>query len=95
MPLCGPKSMASTFHFAFVLAMFTSHAVGVNNGLARTPQMGWVSKLSGTVRIILLSDMTRTTGMPLVAMFLNRSSSTRRRSLSTLACGMSDILMWC
>jgi len=31
------------FTLAFFVALFTSHAVGVNNGLARTPQMGWVS----------------------------------------------------
>ena len=28
---------------AFAIALFASHVVGVNNGLARTPQMGWVS----------------------------------------------------
>ncbi|KUJ17891.1 alpha-galactosidase [Mollisia scopiformis] len=33
--------MASTMHLALVLALFTGQAISVNNGLARTPQMGW------------------------------------------------------
>ncbi|KAH8758096.1 alpha-galactosidase [Hyaloscypha sp. PMI_1271] len=31
----------AALHLAFALALFTGHAAGVNNGLARTPQMGW------------------------------------------------------
>ena len=34
----------AALHLAFALALFTGHAAGVNNGLARTPQMGWVSR---------------------------------------------------
>jgi hypothetical protein len=36
----------AALQLAFALVVFTGHAVGVNNGLARTPQMGWVSYLS-------------------------------------------------
>jgi hypothetical protein len=36
----------AALQLAFALAIFTGTAVGVNNGLARTPQMGWVTHLS-------------------------------------------------
>jgi hypothetical protein len=39
----------AALHIAFALAIFTGNAIGVNNGLARTPQMGWVSDPSDSV----------------------------------------------
>jgi alpha-galactosidase len=39
----------AALHVAFALAIFTGNAIGVNNGLARTPQMGWVSDASDSV----------------------------------------------
>ena len=36
-------NMASSLQVALALGLFAGQAIGVNNGLARTPQMGWVS----------------------------------------------------
>lgn len=34
--------MATLLQAASVIGLLTSYALAVNNGLARTPQMGWV-----------------------------------------------------
>jgi hypothetical protein len=80
---------------AFVLAFLTGHAIGVNNGLARTPQMGWVSNHPMADLSFYIPNTSRIIGMPLAAMSPNHSSSTLRKSSSTLACGMWDIIMLC
>jgi len=37
------QKMAVTLPIVVVVGLFTVQAFGVNNGLARTPQMGWAS----------------------------------------------------
>jgi len=38
-------TMSLAIQVASVLGLLTGQALGVNNGLARTPQMGWVHQV--------------------------------------------------
>lgn len=77
---------------AVSLAVFTGKVMAVNNGLARTPQMGWVCRFKKKRFNVQLND--RTTGILSAAMSPNLSSSTLREHLSNQASAMSGTIMW-
>jgi hypothetical protein len=60
--------MASVRSNIIAAATFLSGVAAINNGLAITPNMGWV-RASKHLCPSNVTDDIRTTGMPLVAMY--------------------------
>lgn len=80
---------AMLFSLTAAAALLVSRAGCVSyNGLAITPQMGWVCCLSSHLASIGLTAHCRITGTPLVAMSARISFSVLRRRLSTTASGI-------
>jgi hypothetical protein len=89
-----PLKMAA-LQLALLLAL-SGNAIAVNNGLARTPQMGWVSQGPASCISGWIADLaTRTIGTPWAATFPNPSSSTPPKSFLIRDYEMSDTIMWC
>lgn len=85
-----------------VAAGLAGKAVAVNNGLARTPQMGWVcfELAFNSIALLLCLKMKprliasyRTTGIRLVVLYLRISFLIPPRSLWNQAYAILDIIM--
>jgi len=79
---------------AILVLISPGRVIAVNNGLARTPQMGWVNQLMEQIRI-LANGRERITGTPLAAMYRKHYFSILLKELCTQDSVTLGIIMSC